>query len=205
LGRPDFEHARRIALELLERALPQHLSYHSVRHTRDDVVPAVERLAAIEKIAGQPLILLLTAAYFHDVGFTVRRVEHEAAGAVIARETLPACGYSQGQIDKISGMIMATRLPQQPRTHAERLLADADLDVLGREDFWERNQALREELALADGPVTDEVWLRGQLHFLEGHRYWTRAAAMLRDVRKANHVAELRARLETLTGVADGP
>src|SRR5262245_36481544 len=130
-ARADLARARAYALARLEDELSPALCYHSLAHTRDDVAPAVERLAAAEGVAGEALLLLRTAAYFHDLGFVERRDDHEAIGARIAREALPCFGYRPPQIALVEGMIMATRMPQAPRTSLERILADADLDVCG--------------------------------------------------------------------------
>jgi uncharacterized protein len=72
MERPDLERARVYALERLSRELSPRLTYHSLAHSQQDVVPAVERLTLSEGVAGRDLLLLLTAAYFHDVG----HVEH---------------------------------------------------------------------------------------------------------------------------------
>lgn len=40
MGQPDFEQAVQYALGRLERELSLKLCYHSLEHTRDDVVPA---------------------------------------------------------------------------------------------------------------------------------------------------------------------
>ena len=195
MSRPDFEGARQHALERLERELPADLFYHSLWHTHDDVVPAVERLAAVEQIAGEPLLLLRTAAYFHDIGFIKRRQAHEEAGVEIANATLPGFGYQPKQIEAIAAMIIATRLPQAPVGMLQQILADADLDVLGRADFWQRNLALRRETEALGGSVSNDEWLRLQLRFLESHRYWTVAARSQRDQLKQRHIAEMRERL----------
>ena len=52
---PDFEQARRYALKRLGQELPAVLTYHSMEHTRDDVVPAIEQLAAMEGVEGEEL------------------------------------------------------------------------------------------------------------------------------------------------------
>jgi uncharacterized protein len=188
---PDFEGARAYALGRLDRELPPELCYHSIAHSRDDVVPAAERLAAAEGVVGEELLLLRTAAYFHDIGFVERREDHEVRGARIANEVLPRFGYTSAQIVAIVGMIMATRLPQSPLTLPQQILADADLDVLGRSDFLTLNERLRLELAHAGMPASDAEWYRVQLHFLRGHRYWTAAARTLRDEQKQRNMEEL--------------
>jgi uncharacterized protein len=185
----SFERAKHYALERLERELPSTLCYHTLAHTRDDVVLAAERLAAMEEVTGEELLLLRAAAYLHDLGFIVQHADHEAISARIACEVLPGFGYSPTQIKVITGIIMATQLPQSPRNLLEEILADADLDVLGRDDFWERNQTLRAELAAIGKPMTDEQWFSEQCKFIQGHRYWTVAARTLRDARKQENVA----------------
>ena len=77
---PDFDSARAYALRRLEHELSPALCYHSVVHTRDDVVVAAERLAALEGVDDAALLLLRTAAYFHDLGFLEQRDQHENAG-----------------------------------------------------------------------------------------------------------------------------
>lgn len=197
---PNFEQARRYALERLERDLPATCLYHSVAHTRDDVVPAVERLAALSHVTGEDLLLLCTAAYFHDLGFIERIDGHEAVGVQIAAAVLPTYGYTPAQIERISGMIMATRLPQSPTNLLEQFLADADLDVFGRPDFFERNRLLREELTLLQGSISDQEWYRGQITFLQNHEYWTEAAHQLRDPGKQRNLARLNELLNASEG-----
>jgi uncharacterized protein len=187
---PDFERARAYALARLERELSPVLCYHSVHHTRDDVAVAVERLAAQEGVIGEALLLLRTAAYFHDIGFVEQREQHEAIGARIAAEVLPRFGYQPKQVALIHRIIMATRLPQMPRTPLECILADADLDVCGRDDFLVLNRCLRAELATIGSTFSDREWYSGQINFLQAHRYWTAAARATRDeVKRANIVA----------------
>ncbi|HEX9372313.1 MAG TPA: HD domain-containing protein [Roseiflexaceae bacterium] len=188
---PDFERARSYALERLERELSPMLFYHSLAHTRDEVAPATQRLAELTRVGGEALLLLRTAAYYHDIGFVERRDDHESIGARIAAAALPDFGYTPPQVDAIRGMIIATRLPQAPRTLLEQLLADADLDVLGREDFLARNQALREELAAEGIRSADAQWYADQLRFMRAHRYWTAAAQSARGALKLQNIARL--------------
>ena len=193
MGQPDFAAAQQYALERLERELDPRLRYHNLAHTRDDVLPAAERLAAIEGIGGAELLLLRTAALFHDIGFTVARHEHEQAGVQIMAGVLPQFGYTPEQIDLIGTVIMATRLPQTPHSRLAYLLADADLDLLGRTDFLERNRELHKELQAFGDQRSDAEWYANQVEFLARHRYWTTAAQHLRNAQKARNSALLQA------------
>jgi uncharacterized protein len=189
---PDLLQARRYAVQRLEQQLPAVLTYHCLAHTLQGVVPAVERLAALERVNGQDLLLLRTAAYYHDLGFVERSDGHEAISARLASEILPRFGYNPAQIEIIQGMILATRYPFEPHTYFESIMVDADLDVLGRDNFWPRNHALRAEReALAGQQSTDDEWYGSQLAFMRAHRYFTASAQNLRQAHKQRHMDEM--------------
>jgi uncharacterized protein len=189
-----FEQARLYALGRLERELSPKLLYHGLAHTRDDVVPAVETLSEMEGVEGEPLTLLRVAAWFHDLGFVEQSVQHELIGIRIAAAVLPGFGYSEAEIDVIRTAISATIIPQSPTTELGRILADADLNVLGRADFLSRNQALRDELALTNRVFSDAEWYTGQVGFLEKHSFFTRSAESLWGEQKQLNIRDLRGR-----------
>lgn len=189
MKRPDLEQAIAYVTHRLSSDLDPYLVYHSLTHTRDEVVPAAVSLARACNINGESLLLLQTAAWFHDIGYVVSRGDgHEAISAREAAHVLPALGYQPRHISQICGMIMATRLPQTPLTMLEALLADADLDMLGHPDFVRRNADLRAELALSGCNYSDEEWFRDQAAFLYKHRYFTAAARALRDAQKQRNL-----------------
>ncbi|MBN2007493.1 MAG: HD domain-containing protein [Anaerolineae bacterium] len=177
------------------RELSPRLTYHSLWHTWHDVLPAVDRLITLEYVSGEDALLLRTAAIYHDIGFVVQVADHEMIGAQIATYVLPRLGYTLQQIDRVYGMIMATRLPQSPKNLLEQILADADLDVLGRDDFWPRNKALRAECAAMGKRISDTKWCACQSEFLQSHRYFTASARALRNAQKQRNIAFLRGKL----------
>jgi predicted metal-dependent HD superfamily phosphohydrolase len=198
MNHPDFDCAREYALKRLERELAPSLVYHSLAHTRDEVAPAVQRLAALEGVKGVPLLLLLTATYYHDIGFLKQRHDHELASIAIAKETLPAFGYHPLQIQTMAQIILATAAWQAPRTLLEQILVDADFDVLGTEAYAHRSLDLRRELEAFGVWSSDEAWYRGQLDFLQSHRYWTQSARRLRSAGKQCNLELVKAQLEAL-------
>jgi uncharacterized protein len=200
---PDFEGANAYALRRLRAELAPGLAYHCLAHTCEDVVPAVERLARLEGVTAVELQLLRTAAFYHDLGFVEGPHDHETVSARIAAAILPEYGFTPEQVATVAGMIEATRLPQQPKTLLEGILADADLDVLGREDFLPRNAALRAEAAALGPAPTDQQWYCGQARFLAGHSYFTRAAQRLRGARKREHLIYLRACCAAATPITE--
>jgi uncharacterized protein len=188
----QFEQAKSYAVERLTQELSPSLVYHSLQHTCDDVVPAVELLASRHCVVGDDLIMLSTAAWFHDLGFIEQRNGHEAVGARIAAEILPDYDYGPAEIDQIQGIIMATEVPQKPRGLLEEIMADADLDLLGRDDFLKRNNDLRLELSFFGENYTDLEWFTGQLNFVSSHTYFTSAAQAVRSEHKALNLKNLQ-------------
>lgn len=195
MGAQNFEQAKRYALRRLEQELSPGLYYHNIFHTRDDVLLAVVKFAEGEGIQGDILEMLLTAACFHDLGFIEARAGHEIVSARFASEVLPGFGYSEEQIQIVQRIIMATVVPQNPHTLLEQIMADADLDVLGRDDFMFCNNNLRRELAFFGQEFSDTQWFSRQLEFVETHTYFTGVAHSLRDAEKAKNIAKLKERL----------
>jgi len=195
----NFNDAKQYAENRLENELSPHLVYHGITHTREEVVPAVETLAAMEGIKGKSLNLLRTAAWFHDLGYVEKPVYHELISARIAVQVLPSFDYTEEEIEIVRWAILATALPQAPNNLLEEILVDADLDVLGRKDFMQRNSDLRRELGFLGKEFTEVQWYTSQLKFIEGHKYFTASAHSLRDAQKLLNIAELRRILERLT------
>jgi uncharacterized protein len=192
VAQPDFERAKAYIVERLTNGLAPDLYYHGPHHTLEEVVPAVEQLAIMEEVEGDDLLLLRTAAYYHDCGFLEQYANNEPIAVEIARKVLPDYGYSRRQIRIIRGIILATQVPQRPRNHLEEIMCDADLDTLGRLDFFLLSHRLRLELAAYGNPTTLRQWHEDQLRFLESHTYFTKSACALRDPGKRRNIAELR-------------
>jgi uncharacterized protein len=198
IGLHRFARASQYAKKRLEHELSPHLLYHGLAHTREEVVPAAERLAGMEGVHGESLHLLLTAAWFHDLGYVEQAVHHELISARMAVDVLPSFGYTENQVETIRWAILATALPQSPGNLLEEILVDADMYVLGGENFMKRNHDLRTELEFLGKTFTDEQWYEGQLKFVERHTYFTAAARSLRDAQKARNIVQLRGVLEEL-------
>lgn len=179
------------ALRRLRTELPPHFSYHAAGHTENDVLPAAVRLARLSKLPEDDRQLLEVAAAFHDLGHIRNHLGHEQIGVDLICDVLPRFGFSADDIARVSAMVMATRLPQSPRNEEQALLADADLDSLGREDFLATSELLWRERSALGYDVPWPAWLEGQQRFLRDHRYFTPAARALRDEGKRRNMALL--------------
>ncbi|NVN96225.1 MAG: HD domain-containing protein [Bacteroidetes bacterium] len=188
----NFLAAKRFILKKLRNELSPKLYYHSVDHTID-VYNATLRLAKTEKINRNDLLLLKTAALFHDAGLIKKYREHEDASIEIAKNTLTEFGYTQADIDIICSLISSTRLPQNPENKIAKILCDADLDHLGRDDFFMIAHKLRYEWGeLGYLHSTLKEWYQLQIIFLEEHRYFTHSANDLRYNGKIKNLSEIK-------------
>jgi len=186
----DTTAIEQFALRLME-GLREGYDYHNWEHTLNVMRRAVF-YAGEERISQEELRLLQAASLFHDTGFTRVYDGHEASSIQIARESLPTFGYSPQDVDTIAGMILATRNPQTPRTRLEEILCDADMDNLGRKDFFKKGDALRRELKVICGlEYDDEQWRRSMLELLRSHTYFTPSAREHRDPGKAQNLRDL--------------
>lgn len=159
-------------MKILREKLPENLYYHTPEHTLD-VISAVERIAIGEGCNAEEILLLKVAALFHDAGYTRDKREHEKHGCIIATEILGEQGVSNEVINAVCALIMATKVPQQPHSKMEEIICDADLDYLGRNDYFTIAENLHREF-IACGKIKDEKdWMQLQLEFLQSHRYFT--------------------------------
>jgi len=192
----EYEKIKKIILKELKENLPEHLSYHSVMHVKD-VINAVEEIAVAENVGGEDLMLLKTAALFHDSGFLQGAKDHEEKSCEIAQKYLLDYGYNQPQIDKIKGMIMATKIPQSPNNKLEEILADADLDYLGRDDFFKIGDKLFDELTMFGIVNSERDWNLLQEKFLESHHFFTKTAINNRNQKKQENLEIIKSKLNS--------
>ena len=187
----QFHKAEKFIAGLLQSGLPDTLFYHNYDHTID-VLNAVTEIAHDERVNDEDLMLLKTAALFHDSGFVTVYQDHEEEGCRIAREQLPLYDYSSEQIEKICSLIMATKTPQNPQTHLERIMCDADLYYLGTDAFKANGEKLFKEWKERGKIHSEKEWDQLQIKFLESHRYLTQSAIAKREKKKAEHLQKLK-------------
>lgn len=192
----DISGAKEFIMAKQAQELPAYLTYHNIAHIMD-VYDAVNRHIAAANVAADGAVLLQTAALFHDSGFMVGAQEHEEVSCNFAKQYLPGFGYSQSSIDSICGMIRATKIPQQPQTVLEEILADADLDYLGRDDFEAISNGLFEELKHSGVVADEDSWNRMQVRFFESHHYFTANAKAWRETKKAENLQTIKQKLIT--------
>ena len=166
------------------------LAYHNPVHIQD-VYESSLRIGEAEGVSSAEINLLRVGALFHDAGFLHTTAKHEECGADMAAGILPVFGFSQDDIAVIRSMIMATRIPQDPKNLLDRIMCDADLDYLGREDFYLIGKRLYVELKQVGVVQDDRSWNTLQQKFLTAHRYHTVYSQTNREPKKQVRLKEI--------------
>lgn len=148
-------------------------SYHNLGHT-SDVVENTVKIGKKSNLSEEELEIAVIAAWFHDTGYTISYNNHEEKGKEIAKNFLLGHNYDTEKIEKVLSCIDATKMPQTPKTPAEEVLCDADLNHFGRPDFFEYSDLLRNEWESLEINKTDDAqWYKTTIDLLSSHRFFT--------------------------------
>ena len=188
--------------ELFRDELPSDIKYHDADHTvhpTKGIVASADRIAISENISDHDRELLIAAAYFHDTGYIREYDKNEPIAARWAGRVLKLIGYKPNEIVKVQKMILSTDLECEPKTHLEKILCDADLDHLGREDFFKLDGKVREQRHARGIDVSDEAkWYKDTLEFIKKHQYYTESQKKLRGKEKQKNIKRLLKKLENI-------
>ena len=186
----QFQNIRSLVYDKLD-GLNADLTYHNKEHTMD-VVHQCERIAKDEGFEdGHELYLLRIAALYHDTGFLKTYFNHEEMSCRIFTEDAALFNFSEEDKELVRHLIMATKLPQTPKTMLEKIICDADLDYLGRNDFFTIATGLQKEFLHYEIVHSEDEWHQLQVKFLTTHQYHTESSRRCREEQKKAHMAML--------------
>jgi len=182
---------RKKSLDILNTKLSKDRYYHSLNHTLN-ILKVANQYIRREKIYGHDAKLIRIGVLMHDIGFTVSNDNHELLGAEIAKKLMIEHGFSKRDIKVVNGLILSTQIPQTPHNQYEKIICDADLDYLGRSDFYEISELLFKELKAYAIIDNKKEWNKAQIKFMEAHKYHTDYAKKNRQPQKEKRIKELK-------------
>jgi len=190
------EEARNFVSSLFRDKINDKFSFHNLAHTLN-VLEACRKITASAtpgSVSPEDEFALELAALFHDTGYSGNDMNnHEQTSISIAGQFLRDHDVPEEIIDKVTGCINATRMPQQPATFIEKVICDADLYHLGTDDFTAKTKLLRNELAEAfDQRISKKEWRKRNIEFLENHRYFTEFGRQKLDPVKQANLLQLK-------------
>mgnify|MGYP001100522238 CR=1 FL=1 len=96
-----FKEVKEHVFKQFKETLPKGAVYHNYNHTLQ-VVNAAHEIALAEKLSDNDLEILLLAAWFHDVGFTLSHENHEENSKKIAAEYLNKKSFQKRRFPKFN-------------------------------------------------------------------------------------------------------
>tara|TARA_R110000737_G_scaffold224562_1_gene239557 strand:+ start:154 stop:1365 length:1212 start_codon:yes stop_codon:yes gene_type:complete len=148
--------------------------YHNLRHTQR-VVDSTKELIEGEHIQNNESELLLVAAWFHDLGYTITYHNHEEHSCKLAKDFLTENNYPTPFIEQVCSLIMATKKNYSPANELEKIMRDADSSHFHIKNFMATTELLREELSLLGIQSNTPVdWREENIKLLRTkHRFYT--------------------------------
>ena len=174
-----------------EKHIPEKYAYHNLQHTIN-VVGAVKEIGQGYKLSDDEIEILELAAWFHDLGYDKGQEKHEERSVTYATQFLEERDYSKENTKLINDCILATKYPQAPNSLLEKIICDADLSHLGKNNYWDRCGKVRQELALVNDRIMTELeWTDFELNFIKNHNFHTEVGQGLFNKAKEKHVRQL--------------
>jgi predicted metal-dependent HD superfamily phosphohydrolase len=168
------------------------LSFHNLKHT-ESVASYAKQIAHHYQLSERDYFVVVSAAWLHDLGYTIERANHESEGAGAAGIFLQSLGLPADDIESVKGCILATKLPQDPHNLLEEIVCDSDLYHLGTTHFSELNKSMRKEVGeITYSKINKDDWRKKTIGFLEAHHYHTDYAKILLNDQKQKNLEELK-------------
>jgi predicted metal-dependent HD superfamily phosphohydrolase len=187
-----IEKAKAHAEILFQSAVFKNRIFHNLDHTID-VVKAAEAIGVQSDLSKDELESVIIAAWLHDIGYFDGAVDHEHKASNKARELLSKWGATQKKIMEVTEAIMATKIPQQPKSLISKVLCDADLYHLATDQCQLKSNKLRQEWEVeGNKTMTEKEWIENNIEFMENHRYHTAYGQTILKQGKKKNIKQLR-------------
>lgn len=188
--------AEEFVFELFKKGDTSKLLYHNFSHTHN-VVLACKEIAEGSHISKEELDIVILSAWFHDVGYLTSCENHEETSVKSAKKFLTKEGYSDKNIELVSGCIMATKMGAEPQNLLQEIICDADMRGLSKDNYSNRSQLLREECLLLNRTtfIEENDWLEKEIDFLSKHQYHTKFAVLNYNPLKLQNILDRKVEL----------
>jgi len=184
--------ARHYVTEIFTHKVRPDFVFHSLDHT-EAVAEACSQMADYYQLNDEDRFVLMLSAWFHDTGYSSGKAEgHEEISVQIAAEFLQQHHVADTVQQRITSCIRATHMPQSPISQVEKILCDADLLHLSTEDFKAMNQLLKQEREnLIGQKISKKEWRKGNVRFLQEHKYFTEYGQQYLEPKKQDNLLAL--------------
>jgi len=185
----DFKRLHDRVEEAMNKGFPEHLTYHDFAHTLE-VVTVSDMLSTLEEIPEDLKRIVLLAAYGHDTGhimpgesYDPKGHEYRSAEMIYGLAGKDFNTYEKDYAAKIiptTETFVGGKFTDPGDDLLAKILCDADVDNLGRKDFFDKGDLLRQELGIED----KQKWYNMSKGLMEMHEFYTGSSKSVRDWQK---------------------
>ncbi len=159
--------------KLLAEKLSDSIEFHTIEHSKC-VVANSEFIGKSSGLDEDEINIVKLCAWFHDTGYIIKPKGHEEESAKIAAEFLASKGIDEATISRVKNCILATIVPQQPKDLISKVLCDADLVHLSKDNYFERIEKMRNEwVNLSEKKIGKRKFHATSVKFFQMHQYHT--------------------------------
>ena len=171
--------------------------YHSYEHAIDVMQRAIY-LSEQENLPVDEIEMMALAGLFHDTGFIVMYDKNEPIWAKIASNYLKSINYDKNKIKLIEQIILATDPDYtNPKNIYEKIIKDADMDNLWRDDFQKKSNDIKKELETVKKiKLKDPEWHHSLVDLLISHKFNTDVQRKERDKKKQENLNKMITKLK---------
>lgn len=171
--------------------------YHSYEHAIDVMQRAIY-LSEQENLSVDEIEMMALAGLFHDTGFIVMYDKNEPIWAKIASNYLKSINYDKNKIKLIEQIILATDPDYtNPKNIYEKIIKDADMDNLWRDDFQKKSNDIKKELETVKKiKIKDPEWHHSLVDLLISHKFNTDVQRKERDKKKQENLNKMITKLK---------
>jgi hypothetical protein len=182
---------------LYDSMATKNLVFHNIDHTKM-VVKRTQEIAGHYNVSEKEMFELFAAAWFHDTGHLFSGPQnHEEMSVNVMKKFLKDESVDEESIIEISGCIMATKAPREPKNQLQQIICDADTYHLGTKDFKETNKQMWEEQNLRSDHEDPIAFKEHTIDMLEKHQFYTNYCKQLLNKRKNKNLKKLKEKTET--------
>lgn len=175
------------ALSYLAEHLHKRYTYHNADHTLN-VCNAVKLFAEKSTLSPGTTLALRIAAVFHDFGYLQQSFDNEKLALPYLKEFGDRFKIDEPILQQSGDLILETTFPYAPVTPAGKLLCDADIEYIGREEFFQQAELFRRELAADNIVYTDKQWWTMEIEFLQTNTFFTPVCQGLRNAGRLSNL-----------------
>src|SRR5215217_6102974 len=173
------------------------LKFHDLEHTLL-VTRHIAEIAAAEKVSDEEKLILHIAALFHDTGHLNGGIEgHEQRSVAFMEGFMKANNLTDEQfINRISGCILASRMPHHPADKLQEIMCDADVYHFGTDTFKLTNKKIKKEFEKRGYEHLTQSWLERTYQILNEQHFFTAYCRERLEAGKQKNLARIKKKLD---------